>query len=353
MKVLLVSPLPPPSGGLATWTEELVKYTSRTELEIDVVNTSLTGQRATLKGGKIHISDELSRSIRIIRDMIKHISQKKYDAVHVNTVCSTKGMLRDLICMCVCGRTPIVLQCHCNVSDWIGQKKAAIFLFRELAKRAERILVLNSQSQIAVKEITGRESICVPNFLASDLQHSKQKTVRERIEQVVYVGRVRAAKGMVELLETANQMPDVHFTVIGSVDDEISGKKIPSNVCLAGEKSHAEVEEELEKADVFLFPSYSEGFSIALLEAMRAGLPVVATDVGANADMLGDRGGVIVAARNVAEIVNALRSIQSPEIRRGMSEHNIQKVRDTYSVCAVVDTLKTIYDAVQPKGHSL
>lgn len=46
MKVLLVSPLPPPKGGIATWTERFVEYSKQCNLMCEVVNTAVTGKRA-------------------------------------------------------------------------------------------------------------------------------------------------------------------------------------------------------------------------------------------------------------------------------------------------------------------
>ena len=55
MKVLLVSPLPPPKGGIATWTERFVEYSKRNGLVCEVVNTAVTGKRAVSFSSKKRI----------------------------------------------------------------------------------------------------------------------------------------------------------------------------------------------------------------------------------------------------------------------------------------------------------
>lgn len=55
-------------------------------------------------------------------------------------------------------------------------------------------------------------------------------------------------------------------------------------------------------------------FSNALLEAMSVGLPIIASNVGANADMIEENGGVIVPVRDVQAIVDAIISLNNPEI---------------------------------------
>ena len=99
-----------------------------------------------------------------------------------------------------------------------------------------------------------------------------------------------------------------------------------------GQLDRASVKEELMKADVFLFMTYfrGEGFSNALCEAMAAGLPCVVTDWAANADMVGDDGGVVVPVKDVDKAVEAIRSMLDPKTRRVMSESNISKVQSKY-----------------------
>lgn len=345
MKILLVSPLPPPSGGLATWTQELIEYAPQLEIEISVVNTALIGERIKLKNGKMSVVDEIIRSVRIVQALRKKLRKEKYNVVHINTVCSPKGMLRDLVCAYSCGHIPMVLQCHCNVSDWVGKSKLSISMLRKLVRIANKTLVLNSKSQEAVKSITDCESIRVPNFItvANEIVNV---TIRDRVERIVFVGRVRIEKGIGEIFQAAAQLPDIYFGVIGSIDKRVNALERPVNVELLGEKSHADVAIELSRADVFLFPSYSEGFSIALLEAMHAGLPIIATDVGANADMLEKHGGIIVPTKNIEAIVAAINRMKCFELRRAMSAYNTNKVAMEYSIDSVGKKLRDIYASV-------
>ena len=60
MKVLLVSPLPPPNGGMATWTEQYLKDSENIN-EVYTVNTAFIGERALHKGGRIPLLPEAKR----------------------------------------------------------------------------------------------------------------------------------------------------------------------------------------------------------------------------------------------------------------------------------------------------
>ena len=70
---------------------------------------------------------------------------------------------------------------------------------------------------------------------------------------------------------------------------------------------------------------------MALMEAMSRGLPCIATDVGANADMLGGGNGVIVAKHDVDAMVAAIHTLEDPAVRREMSRKCVEKVKEHYS----------------------
>ena len=97
---------------------------------------------------------------------------------------------------------------------------------------------------------------------------------------------------------------------------------------------------------MYLFPSHSEGFSIALVEAMARGLPVIASDVGSNRDMIENQGGVIIEVGNVEQIVQAIIKLQDSDERRRMSAWNINKAIKHYTVKAVCEKLIYIYESV-------
>ena len=69
---------------------------------------------------------------------------------------------------------------------------------------------------------------------------------------------------------------------------------------------------------------------MALMEAMARGLPCVATDVGANADML-DGCGMIVEKHDVDAMVQAIRKLEDPTLRREKSRKCVEKVKNCYT----------------------
>lgn len=119
MKIALISPLPPPEGGIATWTKGAVSYFTENQIQCEIVNSAVIGRRKYQITSAISIYDELSRTRGIIRRLSTVLGTFHPDILHINTSCGRFGIYRDYICMQIARRRhiPCVLHCHCNVSD--------------------------------------------------------------------------------------------------------------------------------------------------------------------------------------------------------------------------------------------
>ena len=167
----------------------------------------------------------------------------------------------------------------------------------------------------------------------------------------MFTGRVSASKGAAEIFEIAKHFPDITFVLAGEVSKEISLSEHSDNIVLAGVQEHKTVISYLDAADLFLFPSHTEGFSLALAEAMARGLPAVATDVGANAEMLNDQGGIVVAVGDVRAMKDAVLRLDDSSIREKMSLWNLKKVKEQYGTKQVMRMLIQAYENVAKKGN--
>ena len=76
---------------------------------------------------------------------------------------------------------------------------------------------------------------------------------------------------------------------------------------------------------------------------MARGLPCIATDVGANADMLKGECGIVVAKGDVDAMESALKLLLDCEIRRKISQNAINKVREHHTTDNVIRELKKLY----------
>lgn len=101
---------------------------------------------------------------------------------------------------------------------------------------------------------------------------------RSRPLRVLWLGQVNLRKGFPYLVEAARRLPGVTFDVVGPVRvSEKARRECPPNLLLRGNLPRIEVDRAYREADLFVLPTISDGFAITQLEAMAAGLPVIAT----------------------------------------------------------------------------
>ena len=105
----------------------------------------------------------------------------------------------------------------------------------------------------------------------------------------------------------------------------------------------------LKASDIYVHSTHSEGFGIAACEAMATGLPVVASNVPALAQVV-QGAGVLFPPGNHAELAQRLSElIASPELRRKMSQASIQRARQ-FSIEHTVDAYVQLYESVLHAG---
>ncbi|MDJ0304954.1 glycosyltransferase family 4 protein [Dehalobacter sp.] len=340
--VLFISPLPPPAGGIATWTRRLVEMGLPDDYRIRVVNT---------RKDENQVLGELRRSLRIFLDLYHTLKNHEVDVIHLNTAVAGGGIAREAICLLIAKlfKKKVVLHCRCDVKEHIASMR---FLWKPFASRlfknVDSIINLNKASHIFIRSTYHRESEFVPNFIDNGFYDGLQliENVSPIVKNILFVGMIIQWKGAGVVIEAARRLPDLTFHLVGRDVDVLSKiELIPSNITLHGELPYAEVKRMMTEADLFLFPSFREGFPNAVMEAMAVGLPIVATDAGAIPDMIGQEGGIIVKQGDVEEVVAAIQMlVHDSNKRQQMSNYNKMKVRNDYMYDAVTRKYTAIYN---------
>lgn len=347
MKILLVSPLPPPAGGIATWTKSYLDSKQAKENTIDIVNTAVTGNRID-NFTNINILDEIKRTASILKDMKGKLRLINPDIVHINTSCSKFGMIRELACLGLIknSKTKIVLHCHCDTSYMI-KGRVSERIFKNICNKADKILALNSSSYTHIKNTTGKESEIIPNFIKDKVINFKyENKISEKITDILYVGHIVKTKGCDDIISVAKVMPEKNFMMIGYVSDEIKKIDVPNNVKYLGEVSHDKVLNYMRDCDLFLFPTHTEGFPNVVLEAMACGMPIISTNVGAIPDMLENKGGVIIQPKDTEAIKRSIYGLEETKLRSEMSTWNIKKVKENYVLDKVIGIIFKQYESM-------
>lgn len=213
-------------------------------------------------------------------------------------------------------------------ATWKGRLKRRLrhTLERWMTRGFNRIVTVSDSIQPYLIEqigITPARITTIHNGIAAGnivrLAHSEQVTL-------ITVGRLATIKNHVLLLRAfaplARQYPQCRLVIVGdgpqrqSLEELIRELGIGHAASILGFRS--DIDELLGKADIFVLSSNYEGISIALLEAMRAGLPVIATRVGGIPETVRNREtGLLVAPDDASALLEAmLQLLRSPDLQQ-------------------------------------
>ena len=193
----------------------------------------------------------------------------------------------------------------------------------------------------------------VPNGVATFTRNAEAR-LRRRAELGVgdstfvclYVGRLEEVKDLDTLLKAVARLDQsmrrrTRVFLVGNGSERATLESLCQSLSLAttvtflGERS--DVQELLNVADAFVMTSRTEGLPMALIEAMAAGLPCVATAVGGIPAVLSGDAGLVVPAHAPDAVAQALTRLASDEpLRRRLAERALRNVQARYGLEPVV-----------------
>lgn len=171
---------------------------------------------------------------------------------------------------------------------------------------------------------------------------------------VLYAGRLEPEKGVAILLAAAARLSTVPFVLAGSGSQ--SGQ-LPTlaNVTVLGKLSPGQLETVRRQAALEVMPViWYEVFGMSALEGMRAGLPVVASDIGALPELVQDEHtGLLVPPGDVGALVAAIqRLLQDSTLAQRLGRSGRQLVQDRFRPEQHLATLLDCYHSVQREAQS-
>lgn len=169
---------------------------------------------------------------------------------------------------------------------------------------------------------------------------------------VTSVGRVVETKGHQYIVEALKKLDDPRFIFVIVGDgpyletiQALCEKEIAEGrLLLLGKRS--DVYSLLKDSDIFLFPTLNENHSIALLEAVKMKCAVICTNVGGNPEIIEDGvSGLLIPIRNSDSIVEGLRKLESPKLRRQYALAAYRNAEEKFSVEKTYGKLDLIFNS--------
>ena len=213
-----------------------------------------------------------------------------------------------------------------------------------------------------------RQIEVLPNGVAAAISLSAQErcALRQQVcgdperPLVLAVGRLSAPKGYADLIEAFSSLKAAHPRAAlaiagdGALCSELSAQierlGLAGTAFLLGQRQ--DVPQLLAASDIFASSSHWEGLPLAVLEAMMAGLPVVATRVGDVPQVLVNGSGLLVEPHQPQELAQALkRLLDNPQERFELGARAAEVARSSYSASAWFERLVGVYRKIKMKAE--
>lgn len=236
------------------------------------------------------------------------------------------------------------LEMYQPVKGWKARVIAALFRFelQRLFKLKPMVVSLGSRiSDIIKRQAPQSQIFQIPNGIHENWFKSEKRHFNTVGKKFLFVGRDEWRKGVPTLNEAVKRLSTQEkFTGIFHMVGPFQGHKKQTGVQYLGEKrDENELKEIYAAMDVLVCPSYSEGMPTVILEAMASGLPVIATDVGATAELVGNDTGRLIQPFDSEGLAQALLELsQESEVSmQQMSMAALTKASNNYKWEQVAD----------------
>ena len=276
----------------------------------------------------------------------------RYDLIHIHKLsypafpCVIAGRLfrkRTLVKIANSGRYSDIRRMRKNYLLW-GQKK---MLAATLT--ADRIVAVNNQiiSELKKAGVSSKRIVLIPNGVELDPSMRKTDYGLNDPVVVIFTGRLHPQKALDVLIrafhQSINSRPDLEWrlSIIGEGPLRTDLEKLSAQLGIAPNVkfwgSVHNVSHHLVKADIFVLPSWAEGMSNAMLEAMAIGLPCVASSINANKDLIEhSKQGLLVTPGDPNDLASAIiRLVGDERLRRKLGTSSFQEIQAKYNLDTV------------------
>lgn len=348
---MLVGKGTPERGGIPAFIEGLRASRLADDFRLDFLNVSRPGARA---GGRASLGN-LARTLRDVVSVLRRA--RRADVVHIHSALAPGVTLARAGLFAWAARLAgagVVVHAHGGrIERWLaGPRRVA--LARVALGGAHAVVAVSRGAHGALVPSVRRVRL-VRNGVDLD-RFARRADPRAPATQpcVLFVGGLTARKGVLELFAASAALRGrgmSHRLVLagGTPDEGAEAERdvrehAPPDAELLGPVAADRVVELLAEADVFCLPSWWEAMPLSILEAMAAGVPVVATAVGDVPEMLDAGAGLVVTPKDRDALTDALAELLvSPERRAAMAAAARARVETEYPLERTLSELASIY----------
>lgn len=350
-------------GGAGVHLLDLAEGARRAGHEVIVLagGQGVLAEQAHARGLPYVSLGHLYRNLNPLRDALGYLELKRVlsairpDLIHLHS--SKAGVLGRFAAHRLA--IPVVFTAHgWAFTEGVPAHLRLVYrsIERLIARLADRIITVSDYDrQLALREKVGTAQLIstvhngVPDLPVSDRQPAPGPGIR-----LIMVARFAEPKDQALLLQALSQLQRADWTLelvgdgpqLAAIRQQASALGISERVLFSGVRN--DVAQRLARADIFLLISNWEGLPLTILEAMRAGLPVIASDVGGVAELVqAGKTGYLVARGNRPALGKAITALlDSPAQRKAMGEAGRSVYETQFTLQQMLDATLDIYAQV-------
>lgn len=299
-----------------------------------------------------------TRAVAALRELVNALRQVAPDIIHTHSAkASALGRLAGRLL-----GIPVIYTVH-----GFAFKPAAPWKQRTVARAAEWLLAPLASQVICVAQAERAMARSLPigdanisvieNGIADVAQRADPAAALRRMVTVMRLAAPKRADVLIRAFAAA-QLPDCELVIAGdgplrAALEQLAGEVAPGRVRFAG--SVDDVPALLASAQAFVLASDHEGSPISILEAMRAGLPIIASDLPGIRDQLDDgQCGMLVAGDDPSAFTNAMQNLANDAPRRAtLARAARTRWEDRYGLEPMVRATWAVYQQAFSDGRHI
>ncbi|MCK5611735.1 glycosyltransferase family 4 protein [Candidatus Pacearchaeota archaeon] len=225
------------------------------------------------------------------------------------------------------------------------------FVFVNILKFADVTIVLSREMERCMEKGFLSKMMVIPSFIMESYHGDIEKSQNH----ILYVGRLDRLKGIDDLIKSIwyvkKEIPNIKLSIVGDGEylsdllNLVSDYDLKDNIIFEGHLYDDELVNMYSKSEIFVFPSYLEGMPMAVIEAMSAGLPIIASDIEPCIEILEDgKYGVIVKKGDSKAIANNIVSLlMDDKLKKHYAEMCLKKSK-RYTLDYIAQEIENVYE---------
>lgn len=348
-------------GGAQVHVRDIASELKKAGHDIYIITGAKENIHDAIEQNEIQLinSKNLIRNLNIISD-IKAVIEirkllKKIGPDIIATHSSKAGIVGRIAGWSL--RIPTIFTAHgWSYTDGVPQKKQRIYIFFEkvMGRISDGVIAVSEyDKQLALKhKVLSESKISTIHNGVYDIERIKIPINSDREPNIIMVARFAPPKRQLQLLKALNQLRHIEWKVsfagdgpqLQEVRDFVTSVGLGDRVSFLGNRE--DITDILQKSDLFALLSDWEGLPLSILEAMRCGLPIIASDVGGVKEaVIQSENGYIIPKNDFNELLNKLSlMLMNSSLRLKMGENGRRLYRENFTFEKMYSETLTYYE---------